>query len=46
MQAIVTPRLRWTGLAILTLHLPLATLAAQQAERYSIPGGDVAWPAR
>jgi lia operon protein LiaG len=42
MQAIVTPRLRWTGLAILTLHLPLATLAAQQAERYSIPGGDVA----
>ena len=41
MQAIVTPRLRWTGLAILTLHLPLATLAAQ-AERYSIPGGDVA----
>ena len=42
MQAIVTPRLRWTGLAILTLHLPLASLAAQQAERYSIPGGDVA----
>jgi lia operon protein LiaG len=42
MLAIVTPRLRWTGLAILTLHLPLATLAAQQAERYSMPGGDVA----
>jgi hypothetical protein len=42
MQAIVPPLLRWTGLAILTLHLPLALLAAQQAERYTIPGGDVA----
>ena len=42
MLAIVTPRLRWTGLAILTLHFPLTTLAAQQTERYSIPGGDVA----
>jgi lia operon protein LiaG len=42
MQAIVTPRLRWTGLAILTLHLPLVILAAQQAERYTIEGGDVA----
>jgi lia operon protein LiaG len=41
MQAIVTPRLRWTGLAILTLILPLTPLAAQ-AERYTIPGGDVA----
>jgi lia operon protein LiaG len=42
MQASVTPLLRWTGLAILTLHMPLAALAAQQAERYTIPGGDVA----
>jgi hypothetical protein len=42
MLAIVTPRLRWTGLAILTLCLPLATLAAQKAERYTIDGGDVA----
>ncbi len=42
MQAIVTPLLRWTGLAILTLHLPIAPVAAQQAERYTIEGGDVA----
>ena len=41
MPAIVTPLLRWTLPAILTLH-PLAPLGAQQAERYSIPGGDVA----
>jgi lia operon protein LiaG len=42
MQSIVTPLLRRIGLVIVTLHLPLATLAAQQAERYTIPGGDVA----
>ena len=42
MQASVTPLLRWTGLAILTLHIPLAALVAQQAERYTIPGDDVA----
>jgi hypothetical protein len=39
---IVPPLLRWTGLAILALHLPLALLAAQQVERYTIAGGDVA----
>ena len=42
MQAIVTSLLRWTAVAILTLPLPLAGLAAQQAERYTIEGGDVA----
>jgi lia operon protein LiaG len=36
MQAILTP------LLILALHLPLATVAAQQVERYTIPGSDVA----
>jgi lia operon protein LiaG len=42
MQAIVTPLLRWTGVSILTLPLTITALPAQQAERYSIPGGDVA----
>src|SRR4051812_14446287 len=43
MQAIVTPLLRWTALAILPLTLVLTPLAAQQVERYTIAaGGDVA----
>jgi lia operon protein LiaG len=42
MQVTVTPLLRRIGLFILTLHLSPAALAAQQAERYTIPGGDVA----
>jgi lia operon protein LiaG len=42
MKATVTPLLCRAGLAILTLHLPSATVRAQQAERYTIPGGDVA----
>ena len=42
MQAIVTPLLRRTATAIIILFVPLATLAGQQAERYTIEGGDVA----
>jgi lia operon protein LiaG len=42
MQSIVTPLLRWTVPVLLTLCIPLSPLVAQQAERYSIPGGDVA----
>jgi lia operon protein LiaG len=42
MQATVPPLLRRIGLFILTLQLPLAPLTAQQVERYTISGGDVA----
>lgn len=42
MKATVTPLLCRAGLAILTLLLPSATLPAQQVERYTIEGGDVA----
>jgi lia operon protein LiaG len=42
MQAIVTPLLRWTALAILPLPLALSRVAAQQPERYTISGGDAA----
>jgi lia operon protein LiaG len=42
MQSIVTPLVCWTAVAVLTLTLPLSPALAQQAERYTIPGGDVA----
>jgi lia operon protein LiaG len=42
MQAIVTPLSRWTGLSMLTLPLTMTALSAQQAERYTIPGREVA----
>jgi lia operon protein LiaG len=42
MESIVTPLLRWTGISILTLPLTITAVSAQQPERYTIPGGDVA----
>jgi lia operon protein LiaG len=42
MPSIVTPLLRWTVPAVLTLLLPFSAMQAQKAERYSISGGDVA----
>jgi lia operon protein LiaG len=43
MQAIATPRARWTSLLLLTGCFPLASrLEAQQPERYSISGDEIA----
>ena len=43
MQAIVTPRLRWTSLLSLGgLLLAPPALTAQQIERYSVSGDEVA----